>query len=127
MGEQTRVERLRLTQKQLAQLSSQPKSTSRSPATPRPQKKQSQSNSESVNFDPFNTPAPPTTPSSAPAFECKDEGFFPHSSSCKKYFWSRGSRPRNDCSYFYLSNWSVFQFHHGRLRFPKECRLRRKR
>ena len=22
-----------------------------------------------------------------PAFECKDEGFFPHSSSCKKYFW----------------------------------------
>merc|ERR1712154_275320 len=87
MGEQTRVESLRLTQKQLAQLSSQPKSTSRSPATPRPQKKQSNSNSESVNFDPFNTPAPPTTPSSAPAFECKDEGFFPHSSSCKKYFW----------------------------------------
>ena len=45
---------------------SQPKSTSRSPATSRPQKKQSQSNSEPVNFDPFNTPAPPTTPSSAP-------------------------------------------------------------
>ena len=21
------------------------------------------------------------------AFECKDEGFFPHSTSCKKYFW----------------------------------------
>ena len=21
------------------------------------------------------------------AYECKDEGFFPHTTSCKKYFW----------------------------------------
>merc|ERR1711981_681217 len=86
-SEQTRVERLRLTQKQLAQLSSQSKSTSRAPATPRPIKKEQNRKPEPVDFDPFNTPAPPTTPSSAPAFKCKDEGFFPHSSSCKKYFW----------------------------------------
>merc|ERR1712203_148745 len=86
-SEQTRVERLRLTQKQLARLASQSKSSSREPNTPRPRRIKESKSSESVNFDPFNTPAPPTTPSSAPAFECKDEGFFPHSSSCKKYFW----------------------------------------
>merc|ERR550539_1306714 len=33
------------------------------------------------------TPAPPTTPRSGPAFKCRSEGFFPHPSSCKKYYW----------------------------------------
>jgi len=33
------------------------------------------------------TPAPPTTPSTGPAFKCRAEGFFPHATSCKKYFW----------------------------------------
>ncbi|XP_071748272.1 uncharacterized protein Cht6 isoform X16 [Lepeophtheirus salmonis] len=33
------------------------------------------------------TPSPPTTPSSEPSFVCTDEGFFPHTKSCKKYYW----------------------------------------
>eukprot|EP00096_Caligus_rogercresseyi_P009501 TRINITY_DN3239_c0_g1_i4.p1 TRINITY_DN3239_c0_g1~~TRINITY_DN3239_c0_g1_i4.p1 ORF type:complete len:674 (+),score=149.44 TRINITY_DN3239_c0_g1_i4:227-2248(+) len=33
------------------------------------------------------TPTPPTTPSPEPSFVCTDEGFFPHSKSCKKYYW----------------------------------------
>ncbi|CAL8122520.1 unnamed protein product [Orchesella dallaii] len=38
-------------------------------------------------FSPFNTPAPPTTPDPGVDFECKEDGFFPHPSVCKKYFW----------------------------------------
>jgi chitinase len=40
-----------------------------------------------VTVDPFNTPEPPTTPSSEPEFTCVSEGFFPHAKSCKKYYW----------------------------------------
>lgn len=84
-------------------ISSQDKSSSS--ITPRPNSKTTPFNFDPQPFDPFSTPEPPTTPSSAPgtypnvpsffslfslillAYECKDEGFFPHTKSCKKYFW----------------------------------------
>ena len=55
----------------------------RFPTTPRT----NSVSSDAVTFNPLNTPAPPTTPSSEPEFECKTEGFFPHKTNCKKYYW----------------------------------------
>eukprot|EP00094_Tigriopus_californicus_P004624 TCALIF_04451-PA protein Name:"Similar to CHIA Acidic mammalian chitinase (Bos taurus)" AED:0.30 eAED:0.30 QI:0/0.73/0.65/0.9/0.89/0.85/20/288/2866 len=83
-SEQTRVERVKLTPKQLEDMASQSESEKdfRTPLTPRPRSLPS-----GVTIDPFNTPSPPTTPSNEPAFECKSEGFFPHKSICKKYYW----------------------------------------
>lgn len=37
------------------------------------------------------TPAPPVTPDSGSDFKCKDDGFFPHPTDCKKYFWCLSS------------------------------------
>merc|ERR1712106_317938 len=55
-----------------------PRSLSR-PSTP--------SIKESPRSSGVTTPAPPTTPSTGPAFECKNEGFYPHPTNCKKYHW----------------------------------------
>lgn len=66
--------------------------------------------SSTGNFNPFTTPAPPTTPESLVGnvfhtsffmgisanqvflvieidFTCKEEGFFPNPKDCKKYYW----------------------------------------
>merc|ERR1719189_1058869 len=82
-SEQTSVKRLKLTPAELAKLATsapQPVS-SRKPTVPPPR----------VEFHGTGTsgttPAPPTTPRSGPAFVCRSEGFFPHPSSCKKYYW----------------------------------------
>lgn len=47
-----------------------------------------------VAIAPRTTPAPPPTPSPAGSgFKCEDEGFFPHPSDCKKYYWCLDSGP----------------------------------
>lgn len=40
------------------------------------------------------TPEPPSTPGlSGTGFKCEDEGFFPHPTDCKKYYWCLDSGP----------------------------------
>ena len=67
-SEQTRVERLRLSAKELERLASQSGTTSvtapRRNLTPRP--RAISIGGSSNNYDPFTTPEPPTTPSSEP-------------------------------------------------------------
>lgn len=41
----------------------------------------------------YTTPPPPATPDSGSDFKCEDEGFFPHPSDCKKYYWCLSSGP----------------------------------
>jgi len=58
----------------------------------RPQQPTRQNSPRAFSKGDFNpgsatTPAPPTTPPSEVVFECKNEGFFPDPSTCKKYFW----------------------------------------
>lgn len=62
-SEQTRVERVKLTPKQLENLATEKDDEEdfRTPLTPRPRSLPS-----GVTIDPFNTPSPPTTPSNEP-------------------------------------------------------------
>merc|ERR1719348_102087 len=58
----------------------------------RPTASQRQNSPRAFSKGDFNpalvtTPAPPTTPTSEVVFECKNEGFFAHPATCKKYFW----------------------------------------
>ncbi len=88
-SEQTRVERVKLTGRELAELArrkqqqptSAPRHRNNRPQTPKPLP------ADAVTYDPLNTPEPPTTPKSEPEFACKAEGFFPHKTNCKKYYW----------------------------------------
>merc|ERR1719412_3545633 len=87
--------KLRLTEKELANLSPSNGTTPNfrnqgvvRPPPPRPPKPQPARNSGGRGLQQTSTtPAPPTTPSSGPAFKCRAEGFFPHATSCKKYYW----------------------------------------
>ena len=87
-SEHSRVERLRLSAQEIANLArNKPESQTAAPRRVVTESPRSFDGVTGTPFDPFNTPEPPTTPSSEPQFECKTEGFFPHKSNCKKYFW----------------------------------------
>jgi chitinase len=92
-SEQVRRTRLRLTEKELANLSPSSNSTGQTPRRagvvrpPPPKPHSRQEAPRSLGLATSTTPAPPTTPSSGPGFQCRSEGFFSHPTSCKKYYW----------------------------------------
>merc|ERR1719367_1122872 len=88
-SEQTSVKRLKLTPEELANLATSSTSAPKPkrPSLPRRlESNRSISNSKGTSSS-VTTPAPPTTPRSGPAFVCRADGFFPHPTSCKKYYW----------------------------------------
>jgi len=85
-SEQTSVTRLRLTHQELASLATSSDEDSEN-ANRKKLSRPSTGRKDSPRSLSLTTPAPPTTPSSGPAFKCRGEGFFPHPVSCKKYYW----------------------------------------